>query len=81
MEIKKNYLINRFFSRNTIKNLVQNKKDPIFECVSQHHKLGNNLSIIQNTYMKLSQSYRNEYFYKNIHFYTIERVSYKYFEL
>lgn len=65
MEIKKNYLINRFFSRNTIKNLVQNKKDPVFEHVSQHYKLENNLSTIQNIYNKLSRSYRNEYFYKN----------------
>lgn len=65
MEIKKNYLINRFFSRNTIKNLVQNKKDPVFERVSQHYKLENNLSTIQNVYNKLSRSYRNEYFYKN----------------
>ena len=65
MEIKKNYLINRFFSRNTIKNLVQNKKDPVFERVSQHYKLKNNLSTIQNVYNKLSRSYRNEYFYKN----------------
>ncbi|UTX65670.1 hypothetical protein DG474_00240 [Streptococcus oralis] len=65
MEIKKNYLINRFFSRNTIKNLVQNKKDPVFERVSQHYKLENNLSTIQNIYNKLSRSYRNEYFYKN----------------
>ena len=65
MEIKKNYLINRFFSRNTIKNLVQNKKDSVFERVSQHYKLENNLSTIQNVYNKLSRSYRNEYFYKN----------------
>jgi len=65
LEIKKNYLINRFFSRNTIKNLVQNKKDPVFERVSQHYKLENNLSTIQNVYNKLSRSYRNEYFYKN----------------
>ena len=65
MEIKKNYLINRFFSRNTIKNLIQNKKDPVFERVSQHYKLENNLSTIQNVYNKLSRSYRNEYFYKN----------------
>jgi len=65
LEIKKNYLINRFFSRNTIKNLVQNKKDPVFERVSQHYKLENNLSTIQNIYNKLSRSYRNEYFYKN----------------
>ena len=63
---KQDYLINRFFSRNTMRNLIQNKKDPVFEYVSRNGNVSSsNLSVIQNTYIQLSKFYRNEYFYKN----------------
>ena len=66
MGYKQDYLINRFFSRNTMRNLIQNKKDPVFEYVSRNGNVSSsNLSVIQNTYIQLSKFYRNEYFYKN----------------
>ncbi|MBC5618965.1 sce7726 family protein [Streptococcus sp. KHUD_010] len=63
MTIKKNNLLNRFFSRSTIKNLLKYNKDEVFEKISKN-EIGH-LETIQNVYQELSKTYRNEYFYKN----------------
>ena len=63
MNVKTNYLLNRFFSRATISNLLKYNKDEIFERISK--KETSHLETIQNVYQELSKTYRNEYFYKN----------------
>ncbi|WP_333558152.1 sce7726 family protein [Streptococcus anginosus] len=63
LTIKKNNLLNRFFSRSTIKNLLKYNKDEVFEKISKN-EIGH-LETIQNVYQELSKTYRNEYFYKN----------------
>lgn len=63
MGAKTNYLLNRFFSRATMKNLLKYNKDEVFEEISK--KEVSHLETIQDVYRQLSKNYRNEYFYKN----------------
>lgn len=67
MEVKRNYLLNRFFSRSTIRNLLKNNQDLIFNEILElaPYEYSSNLETIQNCYIQLDKSYRNEYFYKN----------------
>ncbi|EFX94551.1 sce7726 family protein [Streptococcus sanguinis] len=63
MNVKTNYLLNRFFSRATISNLLKYNKDEVFERISKEET--SHLETIQSVYQELSKTYRNEYFYKN----------------
>ena len=63
MNVKTNYLLNRFFTRATMSNLLKYNKDEIFERISK--KEASHLETIQSVYQELSKTYRNEYFYKN----------------
>lgn len=60
-------ILNRFFSRNTLRNLMKYNTDEIFEIVSRQNNLENcsNIDRIKTVYHYLSKYYRNEYFYKN----------------
>ncbi|MBM7643337.1 sce7726 family protein [Streptococcus loxodontisalivarius] len=63
MSARNNYLLNRFFSRSMIKNLLRNKKDDGFARIIQNEeKL---IIAVKEAYQQLSKGYRNEYFYKN----------------
>ena len=63
MNVKTNYLLNRFFSRATISNLLKYNKDEVFERISKEET--SHLETIQSVYQELSKTYRNEYFYNN----------------
>jgi len=63
VNVKTNYLLNRFFSRATISNLLKYNKDEVFERISKEET--SHLETIQSVYQELSKTYRNEYFYKN----------------
>ena len=63
VNVKTNYLLNRFFSRATINNLLKYNKDEVFERISKEET--SHLETIQSVYQELSKTYRNEYFYKN----------------
>ena len=63
MNIKTRYLLNRFFSRNTLINLLKYSRDDVFNRISENNQ--GHLDTIQKAYQQLSKEYRNEYFYKN----------------
>ena len=63
MNVKTKYLLNRFFSRDNINNLLKYNKDEVFERISKEET--SHLETIQSVYQELSKTYRNEYFYKN----------------
>ncbi|HFI0635134.1 TPA: sce7726 family protein [Streptococcus suis] len=63
MHIENNYLLNKFFSRSMLSNLLKHSRDEVFEKFSEENQ--NHLDTIREIYQQLSKSYRNEYFYKN----------------
>ncbi|NQI34323.1 sce7726 family protein [Streptococcus suis] len=63
MHTKNNYLLNKFFSRSVLNNLLKYSQDEVFKNFSRENQ--NHLDTIRENYQQLSKSYRNEYFYKN----------------
>lgn len=67
MENQREYLVSRLFSRNTIRELLENGPNLLFNNIIQNmdKEYNSNLEVIQESYKWLDKSYRNEYFYKN----------------
>ena len=70
MEQCNSILINRFFSKNTFRHIINEGKsstfsDTIDRYVDNKESLNNNIDYINAVYHYLDTNYRNEYFYKN----------------
>lgn len=69
MELSNNYLLNRFFTKNTLRSCIDDLVDETFTntvdkyIVKPFNK--KNYELIMEIYQKLDQEYRNEYYYKN----------------
>ena len=66
---KNNFLLNRLFTRNILKRLLQLKKEKVYERIILEYNYDNfsktNLEFFENIYKYMSENYRNEYFYQN----------------
>lgn len=66
---KNNFLLNRLFTRNILKRLLQLKKEKVYEKILLEYNCDNfsktNLEFLENIYKYMSENYRNEYFYQN----------------
>lgn len=69
MNRNKLYSLNRIFSRNILRRVLDKKHDEIYSLAVKEYSLKeseiDNLSLIKNIYNDLDKNYRNEYFYKN----------------
>lgn len=69
MELTNYVLLNRVFTRNTIKDMIMGRDMDLFFSAARRY-ISNpegkeNIQIISEIYKKLDKNYRNEYFYKN----------------
>ena len=62
-------ILNRLFTRNTIRHFIQGENDNAYTCAIKRYVSDvdkkNNKELISEVYSKLRNDYRNEYFYKN----------------
>lgn len=62
-------LLNRFFSRNTFKELIKERTEEPYATAIKRYLIDsedkNNQQLISEIYQELGNNYRNEYFYKN----------------
>lgn len=69
MEFSNNIILNRFFSKGTFCNLLDNQYDRTYYSVIKRYldspESKNNQEIISKIYHVMKKTYRNEYFYKN----------------
>lgn len=69
MNTSKYLLLNRVFSRNTFKDLIEEQTDETYVAAIKRYVNNpegkNHQQIISEIYMQLKKNYRNEYFYKN----------------
>ncbi|WP_445448389.1 sce7726 family protein [Enterococcus faecalis] len=69
MEQYKYSILNKLFTRNSLKSLIEDGTSPIYEeCVTQFIKKPfelKNIDIIKELYDIMNKKYRNEYYYKN----------------
>lgn len=69
MSENKTMLLNRIFSRNTFRQLIDEHESKTYTSVVRRYiedyDKKNNAELISEIYSKMNQNYRNEYFYKN----------------
>lgn len=69
MKTEKMDILNRLFTRNTIRHFIQGENDNAYTCAIKRYVSDvdkkNNKELISEVYSKLRNDYRNEYFYKN----------------
>lgn len=69
MVVNKLNALNRIFSRNTLRNLIDNEYDSSYISVVTRYSINpyekRNEELISEIYCELKENYRNEYFYKN----------------
>lgn len=69
LESTNSILLNRFFSRNTFKQIIEDGKSPTYDAVVckyiSNYEQKTNKQCIGEIYQYLNKAYQNEYFYKN----------------
>lgn len=69
MSISNNFLLNRVFTRNTFKELIEEHTEKTYVTAIKRYVSDsedkNNQQLISEIYQELRKNYRNEYFYKN----------------
>lgn len=69
MEANKMSILNRFFTRTTVRHFIDGKDDGIYTSVIRRYLVDvekkSNRKLISEVYCELKENYRNEYFYKN----------------
>lgn len=61
-------ILNRFFSKNTLLDIIENKNNSCYGEIIRRYSLDKNKTnrnVVSSIYTILSKEYRNEYFYKN----------------
>ena len=69
METNKTNNLNRIFTRNMLRHLIDGKTDNVYSSVVRRYTSNpdekNNRELLSEIYCELKNNYRNEYFYKN----------------